>query len=847
MEEEATLRLGDFVEAWRALYVPLVSADKEEPFAGGFVRVAVLPPIPGKEILCYGVPTSLAGSAVPGMRVLVPLGRRQVTGIVLGPDENPPASGVKAILDRLEEEALLSPGLLELCSFAASYYQTTLADVLATAVLAGLRAESRRRVRLIGVPTAERNAKDLGKIEREVLRRLGSVHSSRTSALGRDLPSSAFYEALRSLAAEGWIAIEEEAARAKAGIKRERWAVFEREPRPSEEEHLRRRAPAQLALLARLRAAGVRGLRVADIDSPRGPLAALARVGLVRLEAREVYRAIGTVDPEPSGPLAATPAQAAAIATISRASDDHRFEVFLLQGVTSSGKTEVYLQSAARTLEARRSVLFLVPEIALTHDAVSRVCARFGRTVAVLHSALSPGERFDEWRRLARREARIAVGVRSAVFAPVPDLGLVIVDEEHDGAYKQEEGLRYNARDLAIVRGRNASCPVVIGSATPSMESRYNGELGRYTRLELRERIERRPLPTVEAIDLRTEAPIGEPPIFAARFAEALAENLSRGGQSLLFLNRRGYAHYLQCRLCGHVLGCPNCSVALTFHMRERRVRCHHCDYGEPTRDLCPECTSPSLTDFGVGTEQVEQAIQRLFPAARVRRMDRDTVRRKGSMGELLRDWREARIDILIGTQMIAKGHDVPGVTFVGVVNADASLNLPDFRASERTFQLLTQVAGRAGRGEQPGRVLIQTRRPDHYAIRHALTHDFESFATEELRYRDALGYPPFRRLAVVRFDGPDAARVEQVAHGFADDARHRNENRERGRRSRILGPAPAPLERIRGRYRWQLLFKAADARDLRDAVQPSVRAASDLARRDGVRIAVDVDPYAML
>ncbi|MGH7803374.1 MAG: replication restart helicase PriA, partial [Candidatus Binatia bacterium] len=641
--------------------------------------------------------------------------------------------------------------------------------------------------------------------------------------------------------------IEEEAARAPAAIRRERWAVFAREPDVEEETHLRSRARAQAALLTRLRVAGSAGISVADLGDRPAPLAALVRAGIARLEAREVYRETVASAPGASPAFPATAAQSASIATIAAAVESRRFEVFLLQGVTGSGKTEVYLQAAARTLELGRSVLFLVPEIALTHDAVDRVCARFGRTVAVLHSGLSAGERFDEWRRLARREARVAVGVRSAVFAPVPDLGLVVVDEEHDGAYKQEDGLRYNARDLANVRARDAGCPVVLGSATPSMESRYNAEIDRFTRLELRERIERRPLPAVEAIDLRTEPPIGDPPIFAARFAEALTDNLARGGQSLLFLNRRGFAHYLQCRVCGHVLGCPNCSVALTLHLRERRVRCHHCDYGEPTRDLCPQCTSPSLTDFGVGTEQVETAIERLLPAARVRRMDRDTVRRKGTMAELLRDWREARIDVLIGTQMVAKGHDVPGVTFVGVVNADPSLNLPDFRASERTFQVLTQVAGRAGRGDQPGRVLIQTRRPDHYAIRHALTHDFESFVAEELRYRDALGYPPFRKLAVVHFDGEDAGRVEAAARELAEDARRRNESRDRGARARILGPAPAPLERIRGRYRWHLLFKATEVRDLREAVQPSVRAATEQARRNGVRIGVDVDPYAML
>jgi primosomal protein N' (replication factor Y) len=521
--------------------------------------------------------------------------------------------------------------------------------------------------------------------------------------------------------------------------------------------------------------------------------------------------------------------------------------VFLLRGVTGSGKTEVYLQAAERVLARGRGVLFLVPEIALTHELVSLVYSRFGSTVALLHSALSAGERWDEWRRLSRREARMAIGVRSAVFAPVPDLGLVVVDEEHDGAYKQEEGLRYNARDLAVVRARNAGCPVVLGSATPSIESHHNSLAGRYRLLELADRIAERPLPVVELVDLKSERPEGDPAVFAKRLRTALAENLAAGDQSLVFLNRRGYAHYLQCTACGHVMGCPNCSVTLTFHRQRRVVRCHHCDYTLRAPDLCPECSGPSLADFGVGTEQVESALRALFPEARVARMDRDTVSRKGADKGILTAWREKRIDILVGTQMVTKGHDVPGVTFVGVVAADQALNFPDFRAAERTFQLLTQVAGRAGRGDRPGRVMIQTYRPTHYALRFAMSHDFVGFAEREVRYREALAYPPFSRLVNLRLDGPDAARVEAAARELAAGLRAAGSSLPRRSQPVILGPAPAPLERLRGRYRWQILLKGRDARTLQSVVRPACEAVRKRARAASVRIAIDVDPYSML
>jgi primosomal protein N' (replication factor Y) len=806
-------------------------------------RIAVIPPIPGHELLAYSVPASLAGRVAEGMRVLVPLGARQVTGIVLGLGDDHPGVKLRDVLDVLDESPLLSRELLALCRFAASYYLAPLGEVLATAVLAGLRAQSHRVVRRL----APGEPKGLTRTEAEILRRLAADRPVRATTLARGVRSTSFYEALRSLADDGWIAIEEVRPRASANVRYEKVWKIAREVTPEEHTALERRAKVQSSLLRRLVDAGAEGFRASELASPAAAAAlrGLLERGLARFERIETYRPVVALRERLDAPLTANPAQREAIEAIADSAARRSFEPFLLQGVTGSGKTEVYLQVAARVLADGRGVLILVPEIALTHELVRRVCARFGDSVALLHSGLSDSERFDEWRRLARREARVAIGVRSAVFAPLPDLGLVIVDEEHDGAYKQEEGLRYNARDLAIVRARDSSCPAVLGSATPAIESHHNARTGRYRLLELSERVERRPLPIVELIDLKTERPEGDPPVLAPRLRDAIVANFAAGGQTLLFINRRGYAHYLQCTLCGSVMGCPNCSVTLTFHLRSRRVRCHHCDHSVPAPDLCPECASPHLRDFGIGTEQVESVLRALVPTARIARLDRDTTARKGALGQMLGDWGAGRVDVLVGTQMVTKGHDVPGVTLVGVVAPDQTLNFPDFRAAERTFQILTQVAGRAGRGDQAGRVFVQTYRPTHYAVRFAVAHDFNGFAEHEIRYRESLGYPPYSKLANLRFDGIDASRVETFARATAERLRAENLRLPRARQATILGPAPAPLERLRGRYRWQILVKGKNPKTLQALLRPVADARERRGRE--VRVCVDVDPYGML
>ncbi|HEX2484983.1 MAG TPA: primosomal protein N', partial [Myxococcota bacterium] len=496
----------------------------------------------------------------------------------------------------------------------------------------------------------------------------------------------------------------------------------------------------------------------------------------------------------------------------------------------------------------------LVPEITLTHQIVGRLRARFGDALAVLHSGLRPGERVAEWERLRRGERAIAVGARSALFAPLDDLGLVAVDEEHDGAYKNEEGFHYHARRLALRRARAAGCPLVLGSATPSLEARWAAERGELRRLVLSHRIGGRPLPAVELVDLakeRAALPRGRKLILSRPLERAVADALAEGGQALLFLNRRGFSTQITCFACGRVERCEHCDIALVFHADVERLRCHYCDFQAAPPERCPGCGSDESALLGVGTERVEEEVRSRFPAARIARLDRDVAGRRGATEAVLRALRERRVDVVVGTQMLAKGHDFPGVRVVGVVNADVGLHVPDFRAAERSFQLLTQVAGRAGRGGDPGRVVVQTHVPDHYALRAVVGHDDERFFREEIAQRAALGYPPCGSLAriVVSGEDPDAtaagaealarASREAVARGGAPAAP------TPAGRLEVLGPAPAPLARLRGRHRIQLLLKGPERSAVRGLARAAARAAERLPR--ALQVQLDLDPVQML
>jgi primosomal protein N' (replication factor Y) len=573
--------------------------------------------------------------------------------------------------------------------------------------------------------------------------------------------------------------------------------------------------------------------------APHAALRRLVEQGFLIVE--QVERSRDPLAAEPLSPpeeVRLDPAQALAAEKIGAALASGGFAPFLLHGVTGSGKTEVYLRAIAEVLARGRQALVLVPEIGLTPQLVARFRSWFqGRAVrlAVLHSGLGEGERYDAWRAAARGDIDVVIGVRSAVFAPLDRLGLIIVDEEHDGSYKQGEGFRYHARDLALLRGQLEEAAVVLGSATPALTSYQRSRDGQLTCLELPGRVAGRPLPAVEVVDLSGCADAG---ILSLPLQEALAATLAAGEQALLLLNRRGYAPFLLCRDCGKSCRCPNCEITLTYSRVERAVRCHYCDHRETPPDTCPRCGGINFLPEGAGTERLEETLQALFPQARIARMDRDTTTRKGAHGRLVAGMTTGAFDILIGTQMIAKGHDFSAVTLVGVINADSALNLPDFRSAERVFALLSQAAGRAGRGERAGRVLIQTYTPDHYALAFVARHDYHGFAAVELPQRQALGYPPFGHLVNLVLSGNDAVQVAAAAEQLAGTL-----NRQRGE-VEVLGPAPCLLQKLRGRRRVQLLLKAAQRPALRRLLD---RVAAGSRLPGGVTLTVDVDPIDMM
>jgi len=518
-----------------------------------------------------------------------------------------------------------------------------------------------------------------------------------------------------------------------------------------------------------------------------------------------------------------------------------KFCTFLLHGVTGSGKTEVYLSAIDAALQVGRSSLLLVPEIALTPAVAGQFYARFGDRVAILHSAFSDSERADQWRRIRASGASVVVGTRSGVFAPVQNLGLIVVDEEHDSSYKQEETPRYNGRDVAIVRAQASDACVVLGSATPSLESRFNAQSGKYTLLELPDRIADRPMPKVEVIDMRQEfLETRKHTIFSRALMDAIRERLSNNEQAMILMNRRGFSSFVACRSCGERVQCINCAVTLTYHRRDRRLLCHYCGYAEKIPSICPKCGSEHVHFLGAGSERVEDELHGEFPEARIARLDRDTVTGKRQFEDILQNFRERNFDILVGTQMIAKGHDIPNVTLVGVVSADVGIGMPDFRAAERTFQILTQVAGRAGRGHLPGTVFMQTINPDHYAIRFAAQQDYPGFFEKELQFRRFMKYPPFAALANILIRAPkqeDALRMStELGHHITPPPEN----------MRIMGPAEAPVPRLKAEFRYQLLIKSGSRKDL----NALLKKAQDFARSQkwsATALVIDVDPLTLM
>ncbi len=548
--------------------------------------------------------------------------------------------------------------------------------------------------------------------------------------------------------------------------------------------------------------------------------------------------------------LVLTAPQEEALRKILRSIDGGGFAPFLLHGATGSGKTEVYLRAIKPVVEAGKGAIVLVPEISLTPQLVRRFSGRFGEKVAVLHSGLTPSQRRQQWRRIRQGEAKVAVGARSAVFAPFESVGMIVVDEEHDASYKQEEGVRYNARDAAVMRAKLEDCPVIMGSATPSLESYHNALAGKYTLLQLPDRVSGRPMPEVRLIDLnepvdRAGRPASEPSglLLTEPLISAAKKRLENGEQVLFFLNRRGYSDFIICRDCGEVPKCGSCSVPMTYHRRAREMKCHWCGAAHPAPSVCPKCGGDRIKYIGGGTEKLQRELERLFPDFSTSRIDRDSIAQGGGFVKLLDDVASGETKIVVGTQMVSKGHDLPGIGLVGVVLADYGLNQPDFRASERTFQVVTQVAGRSGRGDIPGEVVVQTYRPEHYSLQCASRHDYKSFYEEEIIFRKDLNLPPFSRLALVAVKGVKPEKAQAGAAGAADILK----NEAQGRGVDVIGPAPAPVFRVRGKYRYFITLRSKSHKKLHEVLEAGLRLIEQKKAAPACRVDVDIDPQGMM
>ncbi len=829
-------------------------------------------PVPLDRTFTYAV----NGSApVVGVRVLVPFSGQRLMGVVVRVYDAPTtdASAIKPVQRVLDDAPLLSDELMQLAKWIAQYYVAPLGEVLRgmMPLAAEVRrqivyriAEAGQRVLREGTPLLDGSIKSnsrRSKLSAEdqnreftVLTYLSDGSSAKASAVRSATKVNTAL--LDSMVKKMWLA-REALAEERDARRTERIAVLVPDARiPKLNEN-------QTTILAEIAAAGGR-MRVVDLRDamalrelsvPTTTLSTLVKRGLVAIEEAAEEFHLGGIPAhgkKNAHEHALNESQMEALSSIAAAMTQGGFKPILLYGVTGSGKTTVYFAAMQRALDAGKSALLLVPEIGLTPAMAGQMFAAFGSQVALLHSGLTPDERAEQWHRIRRGEARIVVGTRSAVFAPMVNLGLILVDEEHDGSYKQEETPRYHARDVAVMRAKLNNAVVLLGSATPSLESWANSERSRYARVEMLSRVMSRPLPTVELVDMRTEfKETGKEDIFSRQLVSETQATLDRGEQVMILLNRRGYSFTMLCRSCGEKIECENCAIAMTYHKPSThtdlhvhagdRLECHYCGFRRSVPRLCPKCGSEHLFYLGAGSQQGEERLQELFPNARIGRMDRDTVRGRGDMERLLTRLHSGEINLLVGTQMIAKGHDVHGITLVGIVGADSALGLPDFRAAERVFQLLTQVSGRAGRGELPGRVLVQTYHPEHYAIQCAAAHDYAGFVAKELHYRRWMHYPPSSVLANMIVQGQTleeaAALASKLGRWF--ETAHLD-------KVRVLGPAAAPIARLKRIYRFHFVLKA----ERRDALSRTLRALLAYADSEGVprrKLIVDVDAIHLM
>ncbi|TFW47509.1 primosomal protein N' [Bacillus sp. 005/A4HT-01/001] len=783
----------------------------------------------------YRVPDRFKGLVKAGMRVVVPFGPRKIQGFVtkIKEETDVQSGNIKDIVDLFDLSPVLTDELLELSHWLTektlSYHITALQSMLPAAMKAKYEKE-------IQVLSAE-----------ELPQSLKELFGQQESILYADIPPEQL-KPIQKHVQKGHLEVRYHVSQ-KSGKKKVRTlqVAVTKEKLEEKQKQLKKNAVKQKVLLTFLFQANETTFLAKDLQQQTGAssqtIKALIQEGLLTESYEEIYR-----DPyrdrefTPSTPLDLTTEQAEAAKPIHQAVSDDKHETFLLHGVTGSGKTEIYLQTIDHVLQKGKEAIVLVPEISLTPQMVQRFKERFGSNVAVLHSGLSTGEKYDEWRKIHRKEVKLVVGARSAVFAPFENLGMIIIDEEHESSYKQEEMPRYHAKDVAIERAGRHQCPVVLGSATPSLESYARAKKGVYTLLTLKRRVNQQQLPHVSLIDMREELRNGNRSMFSEELMLRLKEVLERKEQAVLFLNKRGYSSFVMCRDCGYVEQCPHCEISLTYHRFQKRLKCHYCGHEAPVPAECPECHSEHIRYFGTGTQRVEEELTKVLPEARVIRMDVDTTSRKGAHEKLLTSFGNKEADILLGTQMIAKGLDFPDVTLVGVLSADTSLHIPDFRSSEKTFQLLTQVSGRAGRHEKAGSVIIQSYTPSHYSIELTKQHDYEAFYEQEMLHRRHQSYPPFYFLAMVTVSHEEVTKAAHVTDKIVQFLKMNC-----APNTRILGPAASPIAKIKDRYRYQCVIKYKRENELASLLRKIQDHYQKEMEQKQLMISIDMNPYMMM
>jgi primosomal protein N' (replication factor Y) len=817
-----------------------------------YAEVAV--PVAVRKTFAYTVPSPLRHKLQAGSRVLVPFGRKVLTGIVVAVSNERPAGDfkLKALHELLDESPLLQPELIATALWIADYYFTYPGEVLRTLFPAGSHASGIQRVRLSAkaktLLTGGLRPPGLRPQEDSVLEILAK-HGPMTLEELKSYPKLGKAQRwVDSLSAASWVRVEAEQAKPRIGVK-EQLGI---RALPASEGALGDLPAAQRRLYELLGPGGM-PLPLQGILREAGATPASARSlqtkGFVEIAPMQISRVPLDLSESPARKmLVLTDAQAMALEALRQILRRKTAARCLLHGVTGSGKTEIYLRLIAEIIKTGGKALFLVPEIGLT-PLLSRIAlSHFPDQVALLHSGMSPGERYDQWNRIRRGEAPVVVGTRSAVFAPLEELRLVIIDEEQDASYKQDEAPCYHAREVAWHRMQQSSGVLLLGSATPSIETYHAAAVtGEMNLLSLPERIEARPLPQVSIVDMSIEFQRhGKKTVISEPLLQELRETMQRKEQAIILLNRRGYARTLLCRSCGHAFACPDCSISMPFHHEENLLICHYCGRQEKVPEVCVSCGGEYIYFVGVGTEQLEERLRALLPKARIARLDHDTTRRRGALRRILLEFADRKIDLLVGTQMLAKGHDFPNVTLVGVVAADAGLAFPDFRSAERTFQLLTQVAGRAGRGEAPGKVIIQSFYPDHYALQFSRRQDYAGFFKREIEYRRLLSYPPFSSLIQVLIAEPSQVKAFQIGRKIADRLKACASQLRCGKTMIVLGPASAPLEKLRGKYRVQVLVKADSSQSAVPVLHAAFRelAVHKLALKN---VQVDVDPMSLL